>query len=501
VSAAGREPLISICVPTHQGRREVLSELLEGIIEQAREMPGQVEICVSDNASSDGTAELLDDISRRSLCPVVYHRQAEDTGLAPNLLASVEIAHGRYCWLLGSDDLLAPGALRRARALIERLPDATGYVVGATHVDAENPRLRSRALPREFHPPGGQPRMIEGIDRVYDECGNAWCALSWTIVDRRAWLQVARGHTELVLAHPVFPQVVLLATVAAERPQWGWLAESLVRQRNATTFLFEQGDVLLADRWCRIIDGVAAAWGAVLGPRVGNRWRRRMQRVQRVWGSTADMRATKLYESPPLRSQARLALACLKAFWPVAGYWRDVLRATLTPSWLTRARYGARGRSRGSRESDSPQLGLSTCLPARVTAGSVGWVEVEVRNEGRRTILPDGPRAVTIAQRWSTAEGEPLDREKLELNELAAMPQSLPRAIRGRRALSVDVSLYAPTEPGRYRLEVVAHQHGRGWLEGSPGSRMLSSDVEVVSRGDDVEVSARQPAELRSQRR
>jgi glycosyltransferase involved in cell wall biosynthesis len=485
-------PLISICVPTHQGRREVLSELLEGIIEQAREVLGQVEICVSDNASSDGTAELLDDISRRSPCPVVYHRQPEDTGLARNLLASIEIAHGRYCWLLGSDDLLAPGALRRACALIEQLPDATGYVVGATHVDAENPSLRSRALPRAFHPPGEQPRMIEGVDRVYDECGNAWCALSWTIVDRQTWLRASRGHAaELVLAHPVFPQVVLLATIAAERPRWGWLAEPLVRQRNATTFLFERGDIPLADRWVRIIDGVAAAWGAVLGPRVGNRRRRRMQMVQRVWGSAADMRATKLYESPTLRSQARLALVCLKAFWPVSGYWRDVLPATLTPVWLTRARYGAWDRSRGSQESESLQLGLAACLPARMTVGSVSWVEVEIRNEGRRAVLPDGPRAVTIAQRWSTAEGGPLDRETLELNELAAMPQSLPRAIRRRRALSVDVALYAPTEPGRYRLEVVAHQHGRGWLDGSRGPQMPASDVVVLARSDDVETRGR----------
>jgi hypothetical protein len=481
-------PLISICVPTHHGRRDVLSELLDGIIEQAHEVPGSVEICVSDNASCDGTDELLAELSRGAPCPIVYHRQLEDTGLARNLLASVEIARGRYCWLLGSDDLLAVGALRRACELIDELPNATGYVVGAIHVDAKNPRLRSRALSRMFHPAGEQPRVIEGLDHVYDECGNSWCALSWTIVDREAWLRVARGNLELVLAHPVFPQVVVLASMAADRPRWGWLVEPLVRQRNATTFLFERGDVSLADRWTRIIDGVAAAWSAVLGSRVESRWRRRMSRVQRIWGSAADMRATKLYETPTLRSQARLAQTCLQAFWPVRGYWRDVLPATLTPVWLTRARYGARDRRRvNGQESESAQLGLSACLPSRMTAGNVGWVEVEGRNRGQRTILPDGPRAVTIAQSWSTTEGDPLDREALELNELAAMPQSLPHAVRRRRVVSVDVALYAPPMPGRYRLEVVAQQHGRGRLDGSRGSHVLARDVEVTPLDDDVE--------------
>lgn len=481
-------PLISVCVPTHHGRCGVLSELLEGIIDQAHDVPGLVEICVSDNASCDGTAELLAEISRCSPCPVVYRRQPEDVGLARNLLASVELAQGRYCWLLGSDDLLARGALRRARKLIDEVPNATGYVVGAIHVDAENPKLRSRPLARAFHPPGGQSRAIEGLDRVYDQCGNAWCALSWTLVDREAWLRAARGHTEMVLAHPVFPQVVVLAAMAAERPYWGWLAEPLIRQRNATTFLFERGDVSLTARWTQIIGGVAAAWGAVLGRRAGVRWRRRMRLLHEVWGSAADIRATKLYEDPTLRAQARLALACLRTFWPVGHYWREVLPATVMPVWLTRARYGSRDRSGADGPGiESVQLALSAWLPRRVVAGSVERLKVEVRNDGRRAILPDGVRAVTIGQRWSTAEGRRLGREELELNELAALPQSLPCAVRARRSIPVELALYAPVEPGSYRVEVIAHQHGRGWLDGSGKSQIPAADVEVVSRDNDVD--------------
>jgi hypothetical protein len=364
---------------------------------------------------------------------------------------------------------------------MEKVPHATGYVVGAIHVDAENPKLRSRPLVRALHPPGKDTRAIEGLDCVYDQCGNAWCALSWTIVEREAWLRAARAHTELALAHPIFPHIVVLAAVAAERPHWGWLAEPLVRQRNATTCLFDQGDVALAARWTQIIDGAAAAWRAVLGRRGGIRWRRRMRLLHGVWGSAADIRATKLYEHPTLPSQARLALVCLRAFWPVGDYWREVLPATLMPISLTRARYGSRYRSGVERQGTAPaQLTLSVpCLSRRMVAGSVEWVEVEVRNDGQRAILPDGVRAVTIGQRWSTVEGRTLGRDELELNDLAALPQSLPHAIRARRAISVDVALYAPIEPGSYRVEVVAHQHGHGWLDDSSGSRVVADDVEV----------------------
>src|SRR5207302_2663631 len=124
------------------------------VILQAAEVPGKVEVCVSDNASGDGTAELMADLAARAPCPVLYRRNDVNRGLASNLLAAVELARGAYCWLLGSDDLLADGALRTAVAHLEAVPDATGHAVGAIHVDAEDPSLRSVALARAFHPPG-----------------------------------------------------------------------------------------------------------------------------------------------------------------------------------------------------------------------------------------------------------------------------------------------------------------------------------------------------------
>jgi glycosyltransferase involved in cell wall biosynthesis len=474
--------LIAVCIPTHDGRRETLAALLEGIVEQARDLPGLVEICVSDNASRDGTAELLVELEQSASCPVTYRRHTTDQGMARNLLAAVELARAKYCWLLGSDDLLASGALHRAVELLREIPEATGYVVGAIHVDAEEPALRSRSLSRAFHPPGEQTRSIDDLDQIYDHCGNAWCALSWSIVDREAWLGASRRHREMVLAHPVFPQIVILAEVARERSYWGVSAESLVRQRNATTFLFEQDDVPLADRWAEIVGGATATWAAVLGGYGKSRWRRRMRLLHKVWGSAADVRATKLYENPTLPSQARLALTYLRAFWPVGDYWREVLPATLAPIWLTRARYGlSKGSSLDGPRGEPPKLMLSAELPCRMVAGTVHRVIVEARNDGPRTISSDGPRAVTIGQRWSTTEGHTLGRVQLGLNELAAMPQSLPRAVRVRRTIRGEITLYAPVEPGSYRVEVGAYQHGRGWLADLAVSRTVAKDVEVIA--------------------
>jgi Glycosyl transferase family 2 len=474
-------PLVSICVPTHHGRRAALGELIAGVIAQAQEIPGLVEICVSDNASVDGTDEMLTELSRRSPYLVKYDRNSEDIGLSRNLLKTVELARGRYCWLLGSDDLLAAGALRRACRLLHELEGATGYVVGATHVDAEDPRLRSRALPSAFHPPHDQARLIEGLDRIYDECANAWCALSWSIVDREAWLRAAERQAGLLNAHPVFPQILILAAMAVERPCWGWLPEPLVHQRNATTFLFERGETSMAARWTHIISSVASAWAAVLGKRGGLRWRRRMRRLHEVWGTAADVRATKLYQDPSLVSQIRLALACLGAFWPSHSYWREVLPATLLPARVVRARYGVGTWAllrRGGRR--AAQLRIAGELPQRMVAGTVKQARLEVYNEGREAILPDGARAVTIGQRWYTQTGHALSREELGLNELAAYPQQLARAVRPGHAVQTELALYAPREPGIYGLRVVAHQHGHGWLDERAGAGLPTAEIQVV---------------------
>jgi glycosyltransferase involved in cell wall biosynthesis len=476
-------PLLSVCVPTHHGRAGTVSVLIEDLIEQARSLPNMVEVCVSDNASGDGTAEMVADLAARATCPVRYRRQPQDLGLVANLLSAVELACGEYCWLMGSDDMLEEGALGRALELIRALPGLTGYVVGAVYVDSEDPSKRSRQLPRAFHPPGVETRRIDGVDAIYEQCGNSWILLSWNIVARDEWNAATERHRDLVLAHPVYPQIVVLAMMARARPQWGWLAEPLVRQRNALTFLFEPDDVPLADRWSQLIEGISAVWADIFGGRCNKGWRRRMRIVARVWGSAEDVRGTKLYDDPPVVSQIRLARALFGAFWPVRDYWRGVMAATLSPAWLTRARHAPAGGWLARRATlIAGQLILSGQLPSRLSAGSVASTIVVLRNAGPRTVPVTGPDAVTIAQRWRNSDGVPLEWRMLRTNELAGMPRPIARAIRRGRFVSTEIPLYAPMEPGSYGLEIVANQPGR-WLDEAGVAAALTTTVDVTETG------------------
>ncbi len=92
----------------------LLRVLLDSIVSQSVVLPGAVEICISDNASADGTAALVAEYSRRRAPgPSGIHRFERDMRGARNFSrCRRDMASAEYCWFIGSDDALLPGAIR-----------------------------------------------------------------------------------------------------------------------------------------------------------------------------------------------------------------------------------------------------------------------------------------------------------------------------------------------------------------------------------------------------
>jgi len=97
---------LSICIPTYN-RANFLGAAIDSVIKQATE---EVEIVISDNASTDHTEELVREYQTR-FPRIRYHKAKENMGADRNFLKVAELATGEYCWLLGSDDALADGAI------------------------------------------------------------------------------------------------------------------------------------------------------------------------------------------------------------------------------------------------------------------------------------------------------------------------------------------------------------------------------------------------------
>lgn len=104
-------PLLSICVPTFN-RAGYLRVMLEALLPQAAEAGGGVEVWVLDNASDDGTPEVLARMAE--LGPLRVHRQEANRGPIENIaMGPRELAEGEYCWVLGDHNVMRPGGLAR----------------------------------------------------------------------------------------------------------------------------------------------------------------------------------------------------------------------------------------------------------------------------------------------------------------------------------------------------------------------------------------------------
>ncbi|MFH0884928.1 MAG: glycosyltransferase family 2 protein [Candidatus Micrarchaeota archaeon] len=110
--------LLSICIPTLQ-RKASIQSVLDSLLEVVGKHKDEVEICVSDNGSTDGTYEMLVSYSKRY--PFIrVRRNSENIGFDANMATLAQMAEGRYCWPIGDDDEVVPTGVESLLALLKK---------------------------------------------------------------------------------------------------------------------------------------------------------------------------------------------------------------------------------------------------------------------------------------------------------------------------------------------------------------------------------------------
>ena len=113
-------PLLSIAVPTYN-RASSLRRSLSSLAAQIVGIQGYktvLELIVSDNCSTDNTAEIVSAISTQ--VPLIYIRNENNLGMEGNFISCFDRARGVYVWTISDDDLLVDGALEGILKVLSR---------------------------------------------------------------------------------------------------------------------------------------------------------------------------------------------------------------------------------------------------------------------------------------------------------------------------------------------------------------------------------------------
>jgi len=108
-----------------------LSGALESVLKQTYP---HWQLVVYDNASTDGTEEIVREFARRD-CRIRYLRRPRNIGLARNFSAAFRPTKTEYFKWMAHDDLLAPDMLERCLETLERRPECVVAYPAAVAID------------------------------------------------------------------------------------------------------------------------------------------------------------------------------------------------------------------------------------------------------------------------------------------------------------------------------------------------------------------------------
>lgn len=147
-------PLVSIGLPVYNGEKQ-LAQSLESLVGQ--DYPN-LEIVVSDNASTDSTAEILQKFAQRD-ARVKVVRQERNQGAAVNFIEVLERSTGEYFMWAGCGDHWSSSYVSSLSGLLSRHQDAVLAVSLVGLIDGDTGMLKNEF----WHP---EPASTVGLPKA-----------------------------------------------------------------------------------------------------------------------------------------------------------------------------------------------------------------------------------------------------------------------------------------------------------------------------------------------
>lgn len=154
-------PRVSVGIPVFNGEPFVRATL-DSVLGQTFE---DLEIVISDNASTDGTESICREYARKDP-RIRYVRNRENIGLAKNFRRVVELATAEYFKLANADDLCGPDLVSQCVRVLDGDPTTVLCYGKTTLIDAEGRSLQPYEDGLDLRSPSVTERFRTALQRV-----------------------------------------------------------------------------------------------------------------------------------------------------------------------------------------------------------------------------------------------------------------------------------------------------------------------------------------------
>jgi len=128
---------LTIGIPTYNGAKHIGATIDSIIHNMHPQINNQIEILVSDNASTDNTFEIIAEYNIKFPFIISYHRNDSNIGFDANVDQIFHLARGEFVEILGDDDVLANEALSKILNTIDLHPDVAVILLSVSFLNYE----------------------------------------------------------------------------------------------------------------------------------------------------------------------------------------------------------------------------------------------------------------------------------------------------------------------------------------------------------------------------
>ena len=199
-------PLFSVCIPAYNRARH-LPALLDSILGQNFD-DYEVVICEDRSPEREQIAAIARAYAAQHPGKIRYLENPENLGYDGNIRNLVHQAAGRFCFFMGNDDVMCPGAMEEAAAVIHRHPNV-GLVLKSYAWFDETPDKINQVI-RWFNEETELPPGVQSIRFAFRRSG----VISGYIVHRDSAHAVSTSKFDGTLYY----QMHLTANVLIDKP-------------------------------------------------------------------------------------------------------------------------------------------------------------------------------------------------------------------------------------------------------------------------------------------